>query len=120
MNTEISQIINNLDGLKASVYLAGRLRARTPRGAAEFLEMGREDFDERVEAGLRIISLYQQTFPVEFAHTTRPPYSTERELEFYHLINEHKFPIDLRPLYQHANWVYLWIPITCVQKHDWI
>lgn len=109
-----------LDASAASVYLAGRVRTLTPRGATEYLEMERPDWNERVEAGLTIINCYREIFPEEFGNSTRPPFSTERETEFYHLISQHKFPIDLTPLYQYSNWIYGWIPIKLVQKHDWI
>jgi hypothetical protein len=108
------------DAESAAVWLAGRARARTPRGAAEFLTMCRTDYASRVRSGLTILSLYERLFPKEYANSTRPPFTTERETEFYHLVNERKFPVDLTPCYKHPNWVYLWIPIRCVQKYDFI
>jgi hypothetical protein len=108
-----------LDALRATIYLAGRVRATTPRGAALFLELGREGYDMMVQAGINISFLYEEVFPEAYRRSARPLYTHEREFEFYHLLNKRKFPIDLRPLYKHPQFIYPVIPIRCMQKIDW-
>ena len=124
MAEEITQGIGTyhqpMGALLATVYLAGRIRALTPRGAALFLELGRDGYDMMVSEGLNINFLYEEVFPQAYANSSRPLYSHEREFEFYHLIDKHKFTIDLSPLYHHPQYIYPYIPIQCIQRHDWI
>jgi len=84
--------------LEASrMYLATRARARTPLGAAEFLDYHatreRESFDKRLRITLECMKIYRFAFPREYARSASPYFSVQREQELYRLINTKLFPL---------------------------
>lgn len=131
----------------ANNYLIGRLRVRTPLGAAEFLQtMGgridstiagpqgfrmsllgmtfsrkerQESFDWRVQLAATKMGIYRQFFPREYATSQAPSYSVHREHELYQLINERLFPIDKDLLAGTRGMFLPMIPVQGTQQHDW-
>lgn len=109
---------------KATTYLVSRMRVRTPLGAAEFLTMsrtvGRAAYKERVELALALEDLYREIFRIEHRATQSPPFSTQREHEFFRLVNARLFPIDVSMLDEEPLFFWPGIPLTGTQQHDWI
>ncbi|HEX8177821.1 MAG TPA: hypothetical protein VF543_22220 [Pyrinomonadaceae bacterium] len=119
-----------ISATRASVYLATRARVRTPLGAAEFLgralDHDRETYNRRVRVALEVISMYREFFPDEYARSGAPYFSTEREHEFYRLVNLKLFPLllseeaDLEThIRNEPNFFLPFIPMKCAQKHNW-
>src|SRR5687767_3182110 len=115
----------------ARLFLATRVRTRTPLGAVEYLEMKAERAEElyrvRLRSALDCMHLYRQLFPEEYAHSAAPALSFQREHEFYRLVHtrESFFPLmvdeerDLVEMLASANlWLPL-IPVRGVQQHTW-
>lgn len=115
---------------RARLHLATRSRVRTPLGASEFLgrslDHGRETYSKRVQVALDVISIYREFFPEEYARSGSPHYSTEREHEFYRLVNTKLFPLllsedaDLEThMSREPNFFLPFIPMKGTQKHIW-
>ncbi len=120
----ISQPSLHEDGLHtptgASEWLVSRARVRQPSGAMEYLTAGdREERRARTKLARHLSLLYREFFPRQYHLSPQPFFSLEREHEFYNLVNQVLFPLDLRPLEQHRDWMYPVIPIRCQQPHDW-
>jgi hypothetical protein len=121
---------------KATTYLVGRARVRTPLGASEFLEMcifdenGRGAFDERVKLALTVCNLYREMFPREYRASQSPPFSTQREQEFYRLVNLRLFPLCISEnrretevddlIRRHPRFFLPFILVSGTQQHGWI
>jgi hypothetical protein len=114
-----------LDLDRATKYLAGRLRARTPMGAAEYLEMNalwsRDTYEERLDVAVRVCDLYRTLFPRQYAASQAPLYSLAREQEFYVLVNRHLFPLgDVEDAIRKAPTFFMpGITVESMQAHDW-
>lgn len=113
----------NLD--RATKYLAGRLRARTPMGAAEYLEMKSRwpagTYEQRLEVAVSVCDLYRECFPRQYAASQSPLYSLAREQEFYILVDRHLFPLgDVEDAIRKAPTFFLpGITVKSMQVHDW-
>ncbi|HEX8773732.1 MAG TPA: hypothetical protein VF735_08975 [Pyrinomonadaceae bacterium] len=118
---------------RASTYLAGRARVRTPLGAAEFIGVaathGQLTYDKRVHIALRVMSIFRESFPEEYARSQAPLYSTEREHEFYRLVNKRLFPLclsadledELESNIASDPYFFLeYIPVRGTQQHNWL
>lgn len=118
---------------RASTYLVGRARVRTPLGAAEFIGVaathGRLTYDKRVQIALRVMSIYRDSFPEEYARSQAPLYSTQREHEFYRLVNKHLFPLCLNAELEDELEIRIaadpyfflpYIPVRGAQQHNWL
>lgn len=117
-------------GLSRSLlYLASRARVRTPIGAAEFMwsscTHGRETYDKRVRIALDVCGLFRHYFPGEYERSPAPPFSTEREHEFYRLVEKNLFPllfcqeVDLQTLCHSPQFFLPFIPMRGTQAHLW-
>lgn len=131
---------------KATNYLVGRMRARTPLGAAEFLSMRsgltpgvhgygspllfararelgpeplRQMFDERVELSVTKMEIYREFFPLEYHASQSSAYSLQREHELYALIRARLFPLDEDLIAATPGMFLPAIPIQGSQQHDW-
>jgi hypothetical protein len=115
---------------RSLVYLVTRARTRTPLGAAEFLTAsdmhGRDTYDKRVCVALDVCGLYRDLFPAEYEASCAPPFSTQREHEFYRLVQANLFPLLLSeevPLETHLrrepNFFLPFIPLRGTQPHMW-
>src|SRR6185295_2325592 len=98
-NTQ-AMLLSNPDLLslkKATTFLVGRTRLRTPSGASEFLRMAltghREAFEARAQMAHTVCELYRDFFPREYMASESPLYSTAREQAFYGLVEQRMFPI---------------------------
>lgn len=108
---------------QATTYLAGRLRTRTPLGAAEYLTCRKtvrepEAYEQRVKLAATKMELYRHFFPRQYASSDAPAYSIERERELYRLINARLFPLHDPvggPMVFHPS-----IPIVGIQQHNWV
>lgn len=113
----------NLD--RALTYLAGRLRARTPLGAAEYLlglaSFSREAYDERIKIAVAVCSLYRDLFARQYADSQSPLFSLQREQEFYLLCDRHMFPLgDVEAeIAQSPSFFLPCIPLRGSQEHTW-
>ena len=116
---------------KALHYLGSRARARTPLGAAEYLTAsvthGRDTYEKRVRVALEVTGLYRELFPEEYEASAAPPFSTQREHEFYRLVESRLFPlllsesVDLEThLRREPNFFLPFIPMRGTQKHIWM
>jgi hypothetical protein len=114
----------------ARIYLASRVRVRTPLGAAEFLGViyhhERETYDKRVQVALDCIELYRQFFPEEYSRSQSPAFSTRLEQEFYALVNDRLFPLLLSEevdisthILNEPNFFLPFIPMRGTQQHVW-
>lgn len=114
----------------ATLYLASRVRVRTPLGASEYLNCvrrhARENYDRRVQVAIDCLSLYRQVFPFDYGRSPAPLYSTAREHEFYRLVHTHCFPLvvdeetDLFTYIEREPRFFLpFIPVRGLQRHDW-
>lgn len=131
--TTAEYLLANRDALsnsRARLYLAGRLRVRTPRGAAEFLTFmkagERQGYQGRVELALDCLEIYRDLFSDEYARSTAPLFSQQRELEFYRLVHTKLFPLrvdddeDLLSMLDREPRLLLpFIPVSGLQKHLW-
>lgn len=114
----------NLD--RAHTYLAGRLRARTPPGAAEYLELkiyyAPGAYDARLKTAISTCDLYRTLFPRQFEASQAAPYSLAREQEFYTLADRHLFPLgDVEGMIRRDPSFYLpGIPVESMQMHTWL
>lgn len=115
---------------RARLYLAGRLRARTPYGAAEFLQMKLaidsgiwppELYEKRLEVAVQVCDLYRHAFPRQYAASQAPPYSLRREQEFYVLANRHLFPLGpvVEAIRKDPSFFLPCITVKSMQPHDW-
>lgn len=115
---------------KAAAYLVGRVRVLTPLGASEFLMSsathGRDAFDNRCRLALTVCELYRQVFPREYDASASPPFSTQREQEFYALVERRLFPLRMSEgasLATHVgrepNFFLPFIPVRGQQPHNW-
>jgi hypothetical protein len=142
---------------RSLTYLVSRLRTRTPLDAAEFLmvrapapsekllrnrepgdwshgrrapspEEERSAYEYRCRSALNCMAIYRQVLPDHYARSTAPLYSTQREHEFYRLIDDREnfFPLEVHPevpldaLLQadpHAHIPF--IPVSGKQKFAW-
>jgi hypothetical protein len=112
----------------ASSYLIGSVRRRTPLGASEYLkiishsvftpELAQKALSERHELVQTKMSLYSELFPREYRASQAPPFSNQREHEFYTLVSRRLFPLALKPL-EDPRFFYPYIPINGQQEHDW-
>lgn len=122
----------NLD--RAKLYLATRVRATTPLGAVEFLQMlrtgARDEYDERVSIALDCLDIYRKIFPEEYARSGAPHFSIQREHEFYRLVHTRLFPLfvheddvhpgDLLRLLEDEPQLFIpFIPVRGMQRHTW-
>ncbi len=113
----------NLD--RAHSYLAGRLRARTPLGAAEYLELKvaypPAEYKERLRIAISVCDLYRRLFARQSAASQSPLYSLPREQEFYILVDRHLFSLggDVAAMIRRD----LRLPCITVknmQEHTWL
>jgi len=115
----------------AKLYLAGRIRTRAPLGAAEYLDFvkGRdgESWDKRCRLALECMRIYRALFPGEWANSTSPYLSTQREQELYRLVDEHLFPlrvsetIDVDEFIRNdAQFYTRFIPMRGLQSVMWV
>lgn len=108
---------------QATHYLVGRVRARTPIGAVDYLNItargGADMYDVRVGLAIEVMDLYRETFPVQYNASLSPAFSTEREREFYALVDRHLFRLELDETTDPSHF-YPFIPITGWQQHDWM
>lgn len=104
----------------ASALLIGRLRVRTPSGAIEFLTADAEERGARQKLALTLSNLFREWFPRQYHFCHAAPFSLEREHEFYRLVSNQLFPLDMSPVLHHRDWMYPVIPVRCHQPHDWI
>jgi len=148
--TSASWLLANREHLslkKATGSLVGRVRVRTPLGAVEYLrilsgltpgvygsddrlrfaraqettpELRRRMWDTRVQLAITINELYRDAFPQAYARSQAPCYSVRREHEFYELVNQHLFPIDLELTAAMPGDFLPAIPLASIQEHDWI
>lgn len=116
---------------KALFYLGSRARARTPLGATEYLYAsathGRDTYEKRVRVALEVTGLYREFFPEEYEHSAAPAFSTQREHEFYRLVEGRLFPlllsedVDLEThMRREPNFFLPFIPMRGTQKHMWM
>jgi len=114
----------------ARVYLASRARVRTPLGAGDYLDCShhyaRDIYDKRILIALACLSIYRQLFPDQYARSAAPPFSTQREQEFYRLVHTHCFPLLVDDGEDVLTWIareprfFLpFIPIRGLQRYDW-
>ncbi|MGH9759846.1 MAG: hypothetical protein ACREAC_03280 [Blastocatellia bacterium] len=102
------------------------MRVRTTLGSVEYLEYRakfRKDFrfwDARVALAAQLNALYHHLFPVQYDASQSPAFSNQREHEFYRLISERLFPLDVSMLDGDPSFVHPGIPIKGMQEHDWI
>lgn len=110
---------------RARMCLAGRLRARTPMGAAEYLEMKSRwpegTYEQRLEVAVSVCDLYRECFPRQYAASQTPLYSLAREQEFYCLVDRHLFPLgDVEEAIRKAPTFFMpGITVKSMQVHDW-
>jgi hypothetical protein len=110
---------------RAQGYLAGRLRARTPLGAAEYLEMKAlwpdGTYEKRLEVAVSVCDLYRLMFPRQYAASQAPLYSLAREQELYVLVNRHLFPLgDVEEAIREMPTFFMpGITVKSMQEHDW-
>ncbi len=115
---------------RARIYLGSRARTRTPLGAIECLAvMGApegENYDKRVRLALDCIEIYRELFPEEYARSSAPHFSTQREHEFYRLVHTRLFPllfnqeVDTLTLLEREPLFFLpFIPLRGIQRHIW-
>ena len=106
-------------------FLAGRLRARTPLGAAEYLELNafsREAYDERLKIAISVCDIYRDFFPRHYAASQSPIFSLRREQEFYVLCDRHLLPLgsDVEAeIARDLSFLLPCIPVRSVQTHTW-
>jgi hypothetical protein len=116
---------------RAALYLASRARARTPLGAGEYLACvrhhARENYDKRLNVAVDCLSIYRQAFPEQYARSTAPPFSVQREHEFYKLVHTQCFPLvvdeqtDLLTYLEREPRFFLpFIPVRGLQRYEWI
>jgi hypothetical protein len=109
---------------RAAAYLVGRMRIRTPLGAADFLATAlahrRDLFDNRARLAATKMGLYRDLFPREYEASGSPPFSTQCEHEFYRLVKERLFPLDLEMVEDDPEFFWPFIPVRGTQQHDWI
>ena len=110
----------------ATSYLVGRVRVRTPLGAAEYFQIqtfersGPRTWHARIQVVLAVCNLYREMFPVQYQASQSPPFSIQREHEFYRLVNEKLFPLDVSDLDREPMFFWPSIPIRGNQQHDWV
>lgn len=114
---------------QAQHYLAGRVRVRTPLGAVEYLDHALTDADaynKRLAVALNCMEIYKVIFPEEYANSTSPYLSTQREHELYRLVNDRVFPLlmsedaDIETHMRREPLFFLpYIPMRGVQRHVW-
>lgn len=123
-----------LKATDARFYLAARMRVRTPGGAAEYLKVKTthepEAWDARVKVSLDVTELYREMFPIPYAASQAPHFSTRREHEFYRLVNQHLFPLCVSDDGRHTeldaeierdpSFFLPCIPVTGTQQHNWL
>lgn len=133
MPNTATYILANRDILsieRARLYLAGRLRVRTPRGAAEFLTFmkagERDGYNGRLSLALDCLEIYRDLFSEEYARSTAPLFSQQREHEFYRLVHTKLFPLRiddsedlLSVLDREPRLLLPFIPVSGLQKHIW-
>jgi hypothetical protein len=127
-------LLKNRDRLsldKAINYLVARLRTLTPLGAVEFLASRHPDVaravghepdevvDARVGLARRKMEMYEALFPREYRASQAPPFSIQREHEFYELVAGRLIPVDLTPMEKEPAGFLPFIPIEGTQQHDW-
>jgi hypothetical protein len=115
---------------ESKLYLAGRIRTRTPLGAAEYLDVAltdRESYDKRCRVALNAMEIYRASFPEEWANSTSPYLSTQREQELYRLVDANLFPlllsetVDIETHIRREPQFFLpFIPMRGIQRHTWI
>lgn len=118
----------------ARFFLAARMRVRTPGGAAEYLKVKTthepEAWDARVKVCLDVMDIYREMFPIPYNASQAPHFSTQREHEFYRLVNRHLFPLCVSDDGRHSdleaeierdpNFFLPCIPVTGTQQHNWL
>jgi len=133
---------------RATTFLVGRMRTRTPLGAAEYLEalsplpamrglaspqfIGSFDWQKVYEARLHLaadlMAIYGALLPEHYARSTAPLYSTQREHEFYLLIHgaDNFFPLVVDPeielaevLERDPGFCLPMIPVRGMQIYSW-
>jgi hypothetical protein len=106
----------------ASLWFVRRLRARTPSGAIEYLTAASdyEEMEARRKLALSLSNLFREFFLRQHHFCPAPLFSLEREHEFYRLVSQCLFPLDLTPVLHNRDWMYPVIPIRCQQPHDWL
>lgn len=110
---------------RARTYLAGRLRARTPQGAAEYLEIKAgyppDEYDRRLRIAVQVCDLYRMLFPRQYAASQTPAYSLAREQELYLLADRHLFPLGPveQTLRREPSFYMPCITVKSLQEHDW-
>jgi hypothetical protein len=116
---------------RALLYLASRARARTPLGAGEYLvclrHHARENYDKRLTVAVDCLSIYRQAFPEQYARSTAPAFSVQREHEFYKLVHTQCFPLvvdeqtDLLTYLEREPRFFLpFIPVRGLQRYEWL
>lgn len=119
-----SRELLNLD--RARAYLAGRLRARTTLGAAEYLELKvaypPAEYEERLKVAIAVCDLYRELFSFQYTASQSPLYSLQREQEFYVLADRHIFPLggDVAEMIRREPCFFMpVITVKSMQEHDW-
>lgn len=116
---------------RATLYLASRVRTRTPLGASEFLESCKQRDSglaaARCKLALESMKIYRALFPGEWVNSTAPYLSTQREQELYRLVDRHLFPLMFAPdisvddfIEQDPQFYSKFIPMRGVQRHLWV
>lgn len=115
---------------QAKLYLATRIRTRTPLGAAEYLDVALTDrgsYDKWLEVALNCMEIYRGLFPEEWGHSTSPYLSTQREQELYRLVNDGLFPLMVSEsddveafIRQSPQFRLQFIPMRGLQRHLWM
>ena len=111
-------------------YLVGRVRAQTPLGAAEFLDClskrQSDKYAKRLETAIDCLEIYRSAFPQEYARSSSPYFSIQREHEFYRLVHTKLFPlspneeIDIEQVLERdARYWLPFIPVRGIQQHLW-
>lgn len=114
----------------ARLYLASRARVRTPLGAAEYVECTRHHalatYEKRLNIALECLSIYRIAFPDQYARSSAPAFSMQREQEFYALVHTQCFPLYvdeetdlLTYLAREPRFFLPFIPMHGLQRHEW-
>ncbi len=69
---------------------------------------------------VEVMDIYREMFPREYAASQSAPYSTAREQEFYRLVAQKLFPLDLEEMEGEPEYFLPGIQIKNLQLHDWM